>query len=210
MLPGSKATLADLEDLRRNGWDIDLRAHVRRGGRVLGLCGGYQMLGRRWPIRMGSRGRRAVAGAGAAGCGDSADRREDAACAARRPAVERCRRRRRRFRLRDACRAHRGTRLRTAVPALRRRARPMARCRQTAASGRPMCTGCLPMTRSAPRSGLVRRGAGGSRYGSDGRACARRAGRSSGAAYRPRPRCSALPDEMSASSSSDCAAQAAW
>ncbi|HEX8417506.1 MAG TPA: cobyric acid synthase CobQ, partial [Methylobacterium sp.] len=32
---------------RRQGWDIDLKAHVRRGGRVLGLCGGYQMLGRR-------------------------------------------------------------------------------------------------------------------------------------------------------------------
>jgi adenosylcobyric acid synthase len=47
ILPGSKATIADLEDFRRNGWDIDLRAHVRRGGRVLGLCGGYQMLGHR-------------------------------------------------------------------------------------------------------------------------------------------------------------------
>jgi adenosylcobyric acid synthase len=46
ILPGSKATLADLEDFRRNGWDIDLLAHVRRGGRVLGICGGYQMLGR--------------------------------------------------------------------------------------------------------------------------------------------------------------------
>jgi adenosylcobyric acid synthase len=46
ILPGSKATLADLRDFRRNGWDIDLQAHVRRGGRVLGLCGGYQMLGR--------------------------------------------------------------------------------------------------------------------------------------------------------------------
>jgi adenosylcobyric acid synthase len=45
ILPGSKATLADLRDFRRNGWDIDLHAHVRRGGRVLGLCGGYQMLG---------------------------------------------------------------------------------------------------------------------------------------------------------------------
>ena len=45
ILPGSKATLADLDDFRRNGWDIDLQAHVRRGGRVLGLCGGYQMLG---------------------------------------------------------------------------------------------------------------------------------------------------------------------
>jgi adenosylcobyric acid synthase len=46
ILPGSKATLADLAALRREGWDIDLLAHVRRGGRVLGICGGYQMLGR--------------------------------------------------------------------------------------------------------------------------------------------------------------------
>ncbi|MFW5834689.1 MAG: cobyric acid synthase [Pseudomonadota bacterium] len=46
LLPGSKATRADLRALRAEGWDIDLLAHVRRGGRVLGLCGGYQMLGR--------------------------------------------------------------------------------------------------------------------------------------------------------------------
>ena len=46
ILPGSKATIADLGFLRAEGWDIDLAAHVRRGGRVLGLCGGYQMLGR--------------------------------------------------------------------------------------------------------------------------------------------------------------------
>jgi adenosylcobyric acid synthase len=46
ILPGSKATIADLAALRANGWDIDLAAHVRRGGRVLGICGGYQMLGR--------------------------------------------------------------------------------------------------------------------------------------------------------------------
>ncbi len=46
LLPGSKATLADLAALRSSGWDIDIVAHVRRGGRVLGLCGGYQMLGR--------------------------------------------------------------------------------------------------------------------------------------------------------------------
>ncbi len=47
VLPGSKASLADLAAYRAEGWDIDLRAHVRRGGRVLGLCGGYQILGRR-------------------------------------------------------------------------------------------------------------------------------------------------------------------
>ena len=46
IIPGSKSTIADLAALRREGWDIDLHAHVRRGGQVLGLCGGYQMLGR--------------------------------------------------------------------------------------------------------------------------------------------------------------------
>ena len=45
VLPGSKATIADLAVLRAEGWDVDIAAHVRRGGRVLGLCGGYQMLG---------------------------------------------------------------------------------------------------------------------------------------------------------------------
>jgi adenosylcobyric acid synthase len=45
ILPGSKATIADLATLREEGWDIDISAHLRRGGRVLGLCGGYQMLG---------------------------------------------------------------------------------------------------------------------------------------------------------------------
>ena len=47
ILPGSKATLADLAFLRQQGWDIDLAAHMRRGGMVLGICGGYQMLGKR-------------------------------------------------------------------------------------------------------------------------------------------------------------------
>ncbi|WP_084582658.1 cobyric acid synthase [Sphingomonas azotifigens] len=46
ILPGSKATIADLAALREQGWDIDLLAHHRRGGAVLGICGGYQMLGR--------------------------------------------------------------------------------------------------------------------------------------------------------------------
>lgn len=45
ILPGSKSTRGDLAFLRAQGWDIDLAAHVRRGGRVLGICGGYQMLG---------------------------------------------------------------------------------------------------------------------------------------------------------------------
>ncbi len=46
ILPGSKSTIGDLAFLREQGWDIDIAAHARRGGRVLGLCGGYQMLGR--------------------------------------------------------------------------------------------------------------------------------------------------------------------
>jgi adenosylcobyric acid synthase len=46
VLPGSKATVADLRFLRDQGWEVDIFAHVRRGGVVVGLCGGYQMLGR--------------------------------------------------------------------------------------------------------------------------------------------------------------------
>ncbi|MBY5333060.1 cobyric acid synthase [Rhizobium leguminosarum] len=46
VLPGSKSTISDLADFRAHGWDRDLQAHVRRGGRVIGICGGYQMLGR--------------------------------------------------------------------------------------------------------------------------------------------------------------------
>jgi adenosylcobyric acid synthase len=46
IIPGSKATIADLVSLREAGFHIDIAAHRRRGGAVLGLCGGYQMLGR--------------------------------------------------------------------------------------------------------------------------------------------------------------------
>jgi adenosylcobyric acid synthase len=46
ILPGSKATIADLQSLRAAGFDTDIAAHRRRGGMVLGLCGGYQILGR--------------------------------------------------------------------------------------------------------------------------------------------------------------------
>jgi len=45
VLPGSKATIGDMRFLRSQGWDVDIRAHLRRGGWLLGLCGGYQMLG---------------------------------------------------------------------------------------------------------------------------------------------------------------------
>jgi len=46
ILPGAKSTRGDLGFLRAQGWDIDILAHHRRGGQVLGICGGYQMLGR--------------------------------------------------------------------------------------------------------------------------------------------------------------------
>ncbi|MBB05858.1 MAG: cobyric acid synthase CobQ [Pseudooceanicola sp.] len=46
LIPGTKATIADLDHLRAQGWDIDIAAHVRRGGHVMGLCGGYQILGK--------------------------------------------------------------------------------------------------------------------------------------------------------------------
>jgi len=46
VIPGSKSTIADLLQFRENGWDTDLLAHRRRGGHVVGICGGYQMLGR--------------------------------------------------------------------------------------------------------------------------------------------------------------------
>ncbi len=60
ILPGSKATLADLEFLRREGWDIDILAHRRQGGRILGLCGGYQMLGGTIADPQGMEGSRAT------------------------------------------------------------------------------------------------------------------------------------------------------
>jgi adenosylcobyric acid synthase len=46
IVPGSKSTRGDLAYLRAQGWDVDLLAHHRRGGHVLGICGGYQMLGK--------------------------------------------------------------------------------------------------------------------------------------------------------------------
>ena len=46
ILPGSKSTIADLGHLRAQGWALDIQSHVRRGGQVWGICGGYQMLGR--------------------------------------------------------------------------------------------------------------------------------------------------------------------
>ncbi|OLP61552.1 cobyric acid synthase CobQ [Xaviernesmea oryzae] len=56
VLAGSKATIADLKALREQGWDRDIALHLRRGGRIIGLCGGYQMLGRRIADPLGLEG----------------------------------------------------------------------------------------------------------------------------------------------------------
>ncbi len=81
IIPGSKSTRGDLDFLRKQGWDIDLLAHVRRGGHVLGLCGGYQMLGKSVadPDGIEGSGRRDVR-ARAARCrdGDDAGKEPDA------------------------------------------------------------------------------------------------------------------------------------
>jgi adenosylcobyric acid synthase len=66
ILPGTKSTIGDMEFVRRQGWDVDIRAHMNRGGRVLGICGGYQMLGDKIsdPLAMESPEPREVDGLG--------------------------------------------------------------------------------------------------------------------------------------------------
>ncbi len=56
ILAGSKSTIDDLAHLRAQGWDVDLAGHIRRGGHVLGICGGYQMLGKTIDDPMGIEG----------------------------------------------------------------------------------------------------------------------------------------------------------
>jgi putative intracellular protease/amidase len=58
VLPGSKAVQADLAWLRAQGWDEAIRRHLRYGGKLIGICGGYQMLGRRLHDPSGSKARR--------------------------------------------------------------------------------------------------------------------------------------------------------
>ncbi len=45
ILPGSKSVQADLDYVKSQGWDKDIERHLRYGGKVMGICGGYQMLG---------------------------------------------------------------------------------------------------------------------------------------------------------------------
>lgn len=56
IIAGSKSTIADLAFIKTQGWDIDLQAHKRRGGRIIGICGGYQMLGKTLSDPHGSEG----------------------------------------------------------------------------------------------------------------------------------------------------------
>ncbi|MEM9492108.1 MAG: cobyric acid synthase, partial [Myxococcota bacterium] len=56
LIPGTKSTLAEAAFIRAQGWDIDLLAHVRRGGHVVGICGGYQLLGRQLDDPLGVDG----------------------------------------------------------------------------------------------------------------------------------------------------------
>ena len=58
LIPGTKSTRSDLEFLRAQGWHHDILAHARSGGRVVGLCGGFQMLGRRVHDPEGAEGPR--------------------------------------------------------------------------------------------------------------------------------------------------------
>ncbi|MGF1766958.1 cobyric acid synthase [Enterovibrio makurazakiensis] len=47
ILPGSKSVISDLTSIRNYGWDHQIAKHLRYGGKVMGICGGYQMLGNR-------------------------------------------------------------------------------------------------------------------------------------------------------------------
>ena len=117
ILPGSKATIADLKFFREQGWDIDLLAHARRGGRVLGICGGYQMLGKSVSDPHGMEGPPGeVEGLGLLDVATVLTGDEDAEPSRRRVPHEW----RAIPRLRDACRRDERSGLRATAPAVRR------------------------------------------------------------------------------------------
>jgi adenosylcobyric acid synthase len=62
ILPGSKSVRGDLEWLRHNGWPEYLERHLRYGGKVIGICGGFQMLGRTISDPLGLEGPRGESG----------------------------------------------------------------------------------------------------------------------------------------------------
>jgi adenosylcobyric acid synthase len=61
ILPGSKNTRGDLRWLREHGWDTAIARHLRYGGKLIGICGGFQMLGEAWTIRTAWKVRPAAA-----------------------------------------------------------------------------------------------------------------------------------------------------
>ena len=184
ILPGTKRP-SPTSALRAEGWDIDILAHVRRGGRVLGICGGYQMLGRTSPIPTASRAAGDGAGLGLLDvetvlAGDKTLRRGRALVAGR--AVRG---------LRDPCRPHGGPR----APAC---------CASTTAQDGAVCAGrpvaaatsmaCSPTTGSA-RPGSTGSAAGRRLATRRRRGDARRAGRASRAACRS-TRCCGWPSKL--------------
>ena len=121
VIPGSKATRIELDLIRREGWDIDIRAHVRRGGRVVGLCAGYQILGRVVRDPRGSRGLPETARGSACSISKPTCRATSASSiSTRRPDLGRPR-----DRLRDAHGTHHRARARPAVDEARSRRRPV-------------------------------------------------------------------------------------
>jgi len=65
ILPGSKSTISDFEFLKAQGWDLDIQHHARHKKPVLGICGGYQMLGKQISDPEGVEGAaKSVAGLG--------------------------------------------------------------------------------------------------------------------------------------------------
>lgn len=56
VLPGSKSTIADMQELRANGWDTPIKAFASKGGTVIGICGGYQILGEKITDPLGLEG----------------------------------------------------------------------------------------------------------------------------------------------------------
>ena len=56
ILPGSKHTRADLDWLKQQGWQTHMQRHLRYGGKLLGICGGFQMLGTRVIDQQGIEG----------------------------------------------------------------------------------------------------------------------------------------------------------
>ena len=185
LIPGSKATIADLQFVQEQGWDIDIGAHRRRGGSVLGLCGGYQMLGRRIadPAGIGRR-----AGARSPGLGlldvETVMGGDKITVPVARAAYGK---RRGGDGLRDPSRPDDRAGLRATVPRLASTGGRTGRAPPTGGSRAPMSTASSRATGSGARFCGPGRGGVGAALRTRGRGGARCAGRASRAARRHRP-----------------------